>query len=114
MHLHGKVVSVWVDCDVTRETAETFCQVFDMGVDTYCTDYPLKVAQVWQNYRKLLEQVSSDSEKQKMMAKLKKTNFEALFQDTLSMSTSGCGSCGDDLSPASLMKKVLNLEVETL
>ena len=54
MHTHGKIVSVWIDCDVTQETPETWCKVFELGVDAYCTDHPLKVAQVWQNYKTML------------------------------------------------------------
>jgi TusA-related sulfurtransferase len=64
MHLHGKIISVWIDCEVTSETVETFCRVFDLGVDAYCTDYPLKVAYAWENYRGLLEKVSNDEEKE--------------------------------------------------
>mgnify|MGYP000288609774 CR=1 FL=1 len=64
MHMHGKIISVWIDCEVTSETAETFCRVFDLGVDAYCSDYPLKVAQVWENYRALLEGVTTEVEKE--------------------------------------------------
>jgi hypothetical protein len=42
MHQNGKIVCVWIDRDVTSETAEVFCHVFNMGVDCFCTDYPLK------------------------------------------------------------------------
>ena len=42
MHQNGKIVCVWIDRDVTSETAEVFCHVFNMGVVCFCTDYPLK------------------------------------------------------------------------
>lgn len=54
LHQHGKIVCVWVDKDYNKENAEIWCHVYDLGIDSYCTDYPLIVLKVWNNYKKLL------------------------------------------------------------
>ena len=53
LHQAGKLVFVWIEADVTVETVEVYCRMFDLNVDSFCTNYPLQVNQVWSRYKEL-------------------------------------------------------------
>lgn len=59
LHMHGKIICVWVDAEQTIECPEVYCKIYDLGIDSYCTDFPLKVQTVWRNYRKVLAKCQS-------------------------------------------------------
>ena len=42
-HAHNKLVSVWIDAEVTKETVEMYKRLIDLGVDSFCSDFPLEV-----------------------------------------------------------------------
>lgn len=44
MHAHGKLISVWIDAGVTRETEQVYQRLIDLGVDCFCSDFPLEVS----------------------------------------------------------------------
>ena len=41
---------VWIDRTVTKETPDVFKKLIDMKIDSFCTDYPLEVAKVRDEY----------------------------------------------------------------
>ena len=56
LHLHGKLVQVWVDAEVTTESVSIYAKLINLGVDSFCTDYPLKVIRVRDLYTKIKEE----------------------------------------------------------
>lgn len=42
-HQHDKLVCVWVDAEVTKETVAMYKRLIDLGVDSFCSDFPLEV-----------------------------------------------------------------------
>ena len=51
LHKHGKLIVAWVDTTAVRESPEMFCKMMDLGIDSYCTDFPTEVQTVWRNYK---------------------------------------------------------------
>lgn len=45
-HANNKVVMVWIDTSVTTETVELYRRLIDLGVDAFCSDWPLQVTQL--------------------------------------------------------------------
>ena len=60
MHAAKKIVCVWIDRTVTKETPDVFKKLIDMKIDSFCTDYPLEVAKIRDEY--LLQKKSLFSE----------------------------------------------------
>lgn len=89
---------MWVEACVTQENAEVYCKIYDLGIDSYCTDYPLKVQLVWDNYRRLLQSVSTPDEKNKLIARLKATNYAEVLADGHSDSQTKVGTADTGLS----------------
>lgn len=46
MHAHNKLVSVWIDREVTTETEEVHKRMINLGVDVFCSDEPLALRKV--------------------------------------------------------------------
>jgi glycerophosphoryl diester phosphodiesterase len=40
-HNNGKKVGVWIDASLFKESTDFYIKMMDMGVDFFCTDYPL-------------------------------------------------------------------------
>ena len=51
LHANGKLVVVWIDTNKTKEGPEAYCRMLDLGIDSYCTDFPLEAQRVWENYQ---------------------------------------------------------------
>jgi len=45
-HAHKKLVCVWIDTTVTTETLEMYKRLIDLGVDLFCSDWPLEVTKL--------------------------------------------------------------------
>ena len=54
MHAHNKLVFVWIDAEQTQECAKVFCEMYELGIDGYCTDYPLEVQTIFERCHQLL------------------------------------------------------------
>lgn len=50
MHIHGKIVAVWVDTtapkDLYEENDDFYKRLYDMGVDMLTTDHPIRAQEV--------------------------------------------------------------------
>jgi len=46
LHAHNKLVCVWIDCSVTKETIEVYKRLIVLGVDCFCSDFPLQVTEI--------------------------------------------------------------------
>lgn len=64
--LHGKILNVWIDTDVTVEDAYLHMRLLELGVHSIISDMPLVATEVRQNYfadkntakNKLCEEIS--------------------------------------------------------
>lgn len=45
-HAHNKLVSVWIDAAVTEETMEVYERLIELGVDSFCSDFPLEITRI--------------------------------------------------------------------
>lgn len=45
LHYHGKLVMVWIDVRYVTENIELYLKLLNMGIDSFCTDFPLDV--IW-------------------------------------------------------------------
>jgi|688.fasta_scaffold602335_1 glycerophosphoryl diester phosphodiesterase len=43
MNQAGKIISVWIDRDVTEETHDVYQRIMELKIDCFCTDFPLRV-----------------------------------------------------------------------
>lgn len=53
LHKAGKLVCVWIEANITVESVQVYCRMFDLKVDSFCTNYPLQVLKVWDRYTEL-------------------------------------------------------------
>ena len=52
-------VGAWIEVDVIpKETEEIWAGVLDLGIDFFCTDYPLEFIAFRESYIKSIESVS--------------------------------------------------------
>lgn len=42
-HAHNKLVCVWIDATVTKEGTDVYRNLIDLGVDSFCSDFPLEI-----------------------------------------------------------------------
>lgn len=49
-------MQVWIDAEQTIESVEIYEELLKMGIDSFCTDFPLKVTEVRDLY---IEQTSA-------------------------------------------------------
>ena len=54
MHLHGKIVAVWVDLtapeELYSENEQFYQRLYDLGVDMLTTDHPERANEALQSY----------------------------------------------------------------
>ena len=43
-------MQVWIDCEVTTESVAIYAQLINMGIDAFCTDFPLRVKKICDLY----------------------------------------------------------------
>ena len=49
-HSNGKKVGVWIDRSVSSEDDAFYLNIFRMGVDFFCSDYPERVLEAYMKY----------------------------------------------------------------
>ena len=45
-HTNNKLVCVWIDASVTKETVDLYQRLIELGVDSFCSDFPLEVTKL--------------------------------------------------------------------
>ncbi len=81
LHKHNKIICVWIDAEVTKECPKIYCRMFDLKINSYCTDYPLHVQTVWRNYSRLLDCVKFQDEKLRLINNLSDEAYQQLERD---------------------------------
>ena len=55
--------------------------MFDLKIDSYCTDYPLQVQTVWRNYSRLLDSLNFYDEKERLIKTLNERAYKELERE---------------------------------